>query len=179
MDLRKTTVPKSDQLNADDLIAGPVTVTIERVEEGSAEQPVNVYLAEYPGRPYRPSKSMQRVLMQVWGWDTDVFHGRRMTLFRNEKITFGRDEVGGIQISHLSHIDKPMYPAITPKRGSKKPFPVKPLVEVPTTPALAPDVLATMSVDELRTHYTARQNAGATPDELAQIAALATENKED
>ena len=178
MDLRETIIPRSDQLNADDLLAGDRTFTIERVEAGNPEQPVNVHLVETPGRPYKPSKSMRRVLASVWGPDTDVFHGRRLTLTRNGDITFGRDKVGGIEITHLSHIDKPAHIPLTVKRGSKKPFTVKPLVEAPTAPALAPDVLATMSVDELRTHYTARQNAGATPDELAQIAALATETKE-
>lgn len=45
-------------------------------------------------------------------------------------------------------------------------------------PALPPEQLAAMSVDELRTHYTARQQAGATPEELEHIKALATTNKE-
>lgn len=45
-------------------------------------------------------------------------------------------------------------------------------------PALPPEQLATMSVDGLRTHYTARQNAGATTEELEHIKALATTNKE-
>lgn len=178
MDLRETIIPRSDQLNADDLLAGDATFTIERVEAGNPEQPVNIHLVETPGRPYKPSKSMRRVLATVWGPDTDVFHGRRLTLTRNADITFGRDKVGGIEITHLSHLDRPAHVALTVKRGSKKPFTVQPLKEAPPVPVLAPDVLATMSVDELRTHYTARQNAGATPDELAQIAALATETKE-
>lgn len=183
MDMRGTIIPHSDQLNSDDLISGPRTFTIERVDEGNPEQPVNIHLVELPGRPYKPSKSMRRVLTEVWGWDSDAYLGRRLTLYRNEKITFGRDEVGGIQISHVSHLDKRRHVALTVKRGQKKPFTVEPLPDAPApvtqaAPALPQEALAAMSVDELRTHYTARQNAGATTEELDSIKALATTNKE-
>jgi hypothetical protein len=36
-------------------------------------------------------------------------------------------EVGGIRISHMSHIDRDVVMALTEKKGSKKPFTVKPL----------------------------------------------------
>ena len=63
MDISRTIEPKSDQINADDLIGGPRTVTITDITKGTPEQPVNVVTAEYgPGRPYKPSKSMRREL---------------------------------------------------------------------------------------------------------------------
>jgi len=37
-------------------------------------------------------------------------------------------EVGGIRISHMSHIDKPVTIALTATRGNKKPTTVQPLV---------------------------------------------------
>lgn len=40
--LRDTIQPKSDQLNADDLIAGPINITITSVRRGNAEQPVGI-----------------------------------------------------------------------------------------------------------------------------------------
>ena len=67
MDLTDTIVPDSTQINADDLIASPITVTIESVSAGNAEQPVNINTIETPGRAYRPSKSMRRVLVAAWG----------------------------------------------------------------------------------------------------------------
>ena len=54
--MTQSIAPKSDQLNAEDLLTGPRTFTITEVVEGNAEQPVNVHLAEMPGRPWRPSK---------------------------------------------------------------------------------------------------------------------------
>lgn len=135
MDLSTTIQPKSDQLNADDLIGGPVTVTIQSVTEGTSEQPANIHLVEYPGRAYRPSLSMRRVLVTVWGGDTTVYPGRRLTLYRNPKTKFGRDVVGGIEISHMSHIEQRTNVSLTVTRGKKAPFPVAPLIEQQAAPA--------------------------------------------
>lgn len=133
-DISPTIEPNSDQLNSDDLIAGPRTVTIHNVSKGSAEQPVNVELAEFPGRPWRPSKSMRRVLVAAWGPHSGGYVGQRVTLFRNPDITFGRDRVGGIQVSHMSGIDKPLTVPLTVKRGKKAAFTVQPLADAPAAP---------------------------------------------
>lgn len=130
MDMTRTIEPHSDQLNADDLMAGPVTVTITGVTRGTPEQPVNVELAEYPGRPYRPAKSMRRVLVACWGKDSSVYAGRRLTLYRDPRVRFGREEVGGIRISHLSHIREAMTVMLTVTRGRRAPFTVQPLPDV-------------------------------------------------
>lgn len=128
MDLTSSIVPKSDQLNADDLMAGPVTVTISDVRKGSVEQPVDVILIEFPGRAYRPSKSMRRVMVLAWGAEASTYAGHQLTLFRNPEITFGKDKVGGIEIAAMSHIDKPLTIALTATRGRRKDFTVTPLV---------------------------------------------------
>lgn len=130
MDMTRTIEPDSGQLNADDLMAGPVTVTITGVTRGTPEQPVNVELAEYPGRPYRPAKSMRRILVACWGKDSSVYAGRRLTLYRDPRVRFGREEVGGIRISHLSHISEPMTVMLTVTRGRRAPFTVQPLPDV-------------------------------------------------
>jgi len=173
MDLTQSIAPKSDQLNADDLIAGPVTVTVQEVVQGTAEQPVDVRLVEFPGRAYRPSKSMRRVMVMAWGAEASTYAGRRITLFRNPEITFGRDKVGGIEISHLSNIDKPLTVALTATRGKRKNFTVGPLA----APAPARDWLAEAGnlaeVDALRSLWKEAQTAGAEPGILDSIRALA------
>lgn len=132
MDMTDTIIPNSDQLNADDLMAGPRVVTIaEVVRGGSAEQPVDIHLAEFPGRPFRPSKSMRRVLVAAWGVQSSSYLGRRLTIYRDPDVMFGRDRVGGIRISHMSHIDKPLKVALTVTRGKRAPWVVEPLREVP------------------------------------------------
>ena len=40
IDISKTIAPKSDQLNADDLIAGPKTITVTGVKLVAEDQPV-------------------------------------------------------------------------------------------------------------------------------------------
>jgi len=178
VDLTESIAPKSDQLNADDLMAGPVTVTIAEVAKGTPEQPVDVRLVEFPGRAYRPSKSMRRVMVSAWGAEASTYAGHRITLFRNPEITFGRDKVGGIEISHLSHIDKPLTVALTATRGKRKNFTVAPLPAVERRDFLAEANAAGEDIAALRTLYTAAQQAGEPADTLAAIKALATPTAE-
>lgn len=103
-DLGETIAPKSDQLNADDLIAGPRTVTITRVSKGSSEQPIDIF--HDGGKPYRPSKGMRRLLVAAWGRRGEDYVGRSMTLYRDPKVKFGGIEVGGIKISHMTDLPK-------------------------------------------------------------------------
>ena len=167
MDLSTTIQPKSDQLNSDDLMTGPVTVTIESVTKGTAEQPVNIHLREYPGRPYRPSKSMRRVMVAAWGGPTAPYIGRRMTLYRNPEIKYGGEAVGGIEISHMSHVENPLVLAITATRGRKRKHTVQPLPD-PTPSVTVADVEACEDVDQLRAWWQT-----ATEDVKAAITARA------
>jgi hypothetical protein len=129
MDLTETIVPKSDQLNADDLMSGPRTFTIVEVRKTSnPEQPVDVLLAEFPpGRPFKPAKSMRRVMVAAWGPDASTYTGRRLTLYRDPTVRFGGQDVGGLRISHMSHIDKKLTIALTVTRGKRAPYVVQPL----------------------------------------------------
>lgn len=127
MDISTTIEPRSDQVNADDLLIGPRTVTITDVTAGSAEQPVHVHLAEFPGRPWKPSKSMRRVLAAVWGPDASTYIGQRVTLYRDPDVTFGRDKVGGIRISHMTGLSEPRTVSLTVTRGKRRPYTVQPL----------------------------------------------------
>lgn len=136
MDMTSTIQPRSDQLNADDLLTGPMTVTITEVTQGNAEQPVNVNTVETPGRPYKPSKSMRRVMVAAWGKDANAYAGRRLTLYCNPEIKFGGTKVGGIEISHMSDIDGELKVSLTATRGKKKLHTVKPLAaQSPYTPS--------------------------------------------
>ena len=124
-DLTDTIAPKSDQLNADDLLTGPLTVDIIAVTRGSKDQPVAISIK---GKmPYRPCKSMIRVLITAWGQDGKAWAGKRMTLYCDPSVKFGGVALGGIRISHLSHIDGPMNMMLTQSRGRKAQVVVKPL----------------------------------------------------
>jgi hypothetical protein len=127
-DMSKTIIPKSDQLNADDLISGPITIKITKVViNNSQEQKVSIYYEGDNGKPYKSCKSMNRVLVYVWGKDSQKYTGKSMTLYREESVKWGGMEVGGIRISHMSDIAEPVTMALTATKGSKKLFTVKPL----------------------------------------------------
>jgi hypothetical protein len=127
MDITRTVEPKSDQLNYDDVASTPLTITVTEVKAGGPEQPVELHNSEYPGRPYKPGKSMRRVLIAAWGTEASAYVGRRITLYGDPTIKFGKDAVGGIRIRALSHLTEPLTVALTVTRGSRKPFTVQPL----------------------------------------------------
>lgn len=128
IDLTQTIAPKSDQLNADDLIAGEKTITITQVSKSNTpDQPVAIGFEGDNGKPYKPCKSMRRVLVQVWGKDGQSYVGKSLTLYRDTSVKFGGVDVGGIRISHMSDIDKPITMALTASKTIRKPFTVQPL----------------------------------------------------
>ena len=125
----KTVEPKSSQLNADDLIAGQSkTIKITKVEIVNGDQPVAISYENDNGKPYLPCKSMRRVLIHCWGGDGAKYIGRSINLYCDPEVKFGGMAVGGIRISHMSHIDKEITVMLTATRANRKPFTVKPLV---------------------------------------------------
>lgn len=130
MDITKTVEPRSDQLNYDDVQTHPLVITITGVKQGPPDQPVHIHNAEFEGRPYKPGKSMRRVLIAAWGVDASQWAGRRIELYGDPTIKFGKDAVGGIRIRALSHITEPLTVALTVTRGQRKPFTVQPLPTV-------------------------------------------------
>lgn len=130
MDMTKLIEPRSDQMNAEDLLSGPRTFTITDVREGSAEQRVRVFLAEFPqNRPWLPNVTMCRLMVLGWGPESNDWHGKRVTLYRDPDVRFGRDQPGGIRISHMSGIRRPITANLTVTKGRRGPYRVEPLTE--------------------------------------------------
>ena len=117
--------PKADQLNADDLVVGPATVKIVGVKKGDKEQPIVIELEGH--RPYKPCKTMRRVLIASWGDDPREWYGQLMTLYCDPDVTWGGVKVGGIRISHLSGLKEPKTFILTQTRGKKKEVTVFPV----------------------------------------------------
>jgi hypothetical protein len=163
MDISDTLAPKSDQLDAVDLLSGPRTFTIEEVSRGNAEQPVQIHLAEFP-RPWRPGKSMRRILVAAWGPDASVYVGRRVTLYCDIEVKFGGDMVGGTRISHMSDLKggKRLQVPLLISRGKSAIFTVEPLTEPAARAATEPtaeQVAACTDVDALRAMWGASSMA--------------------
>uniref|UniRef100_UPI003F49410E hypothetical protein n=1 Tax=Arthrobacter silvisoli TaxID=2291022 RepID=UPI003F49410E len=176
MDLTESIAPKSDQLDAVDLLSGPRTFTIQSVSRGNAEQPFNFHLAEFP-RVWRPGKSMRRVIVAAWGPSADAYTGKRITLYCDPSVQFGGELVGGTRISHMSGLDKPLKVPLLIKRGKSSTFTVQPLTEAPAAPKrdfLAEAEQAGGDTGLLRALWKAAQAAGEPQAHLDAIFAMAS-----
>ena len=153
-DMSGAITPKSDQLNSDDLISGPRTITVREVAiKGGQEQPVAIFFNGDNGKPFKPCKSVSRLLVAGWGADANKYVGRSLTLYRDPKVTWAGMEVGGIRVSEMSDIERPLSLALTQTKGKKAITVVQPL-KVEKRPPADPD--AGMSwedrADRLRAH---------------------------
>lgn len=123
MCLRDTIIPKSDQLNYDDVMAAPLTVRVTGLAAGSPDQPVIVRVADAatgePLRDYKPCKSMRRVLIACWGDRGRDWIGRTMRLIGDPNVMFGGVKVGGIRIAAVSGIDAPRRIMLTTTRSKR------------------------------------------------------------
>ena len=164
MDISETLAPNSDQLDAVDLLSGPRTFTVDRVTKGNSEQPIQVHLREFP-RPWRPGVNQRRVLGNVWGTDSTVWAGRRLTLWCDQSVAYGGQKVGGIRVTHMSHISKRTGTPIIPTRGKSTIYNVDPLPDnAPTAPVQDEQTVARLA--ELRAEWK-----DATPERQAEISA--------
>lgn len=128
LDLSKTIAPKSDQLNADDLITGSKTIKIRDIKlTEDPAQSVSIYFDGDENKPYKPCKSMRRLLVTIWGANGKDYIGRSLTLYRDEKVSFGGAQVGGIRISHASNITETKIVSLTTAKAKRTPYKVEPL----------------------------------------------------
>lgn len=131
IDMSRFVEAKSDQLNADDLIGAPRTITVTRVTGCEGDQPIAIHYEGDGGKPFKPCKTIRRVLLAVWGRNATDYVGRAMTLYRDDSVTFGGLNVGGIRISHMSHLDKETVVVVMKTKGKKAGIKVKPLAAAP------------------------------------------------
>ena len=161
-DLRPTIVPKSDQLNAEQLLSESMTIRVTGVTvTSSAEQPVTIHYEGDDGRPYKPCKTMRKVLILAWGHDGSEWAGKSMTLFNDPAVKFGGQSVGGIRISHVSHIERDIAVALTATKGKKTLHTIKAL-NVAKGPTAA---------DKAK-HYTAMVKADKAKEAATELAAM-------
>lgn len=152
MNWAETTKAKSDQLNAVDLITGEMTITITKVKVvNNPDQPAIIYYEGDNGKPYKPSKTMRRLIAVKWGDDESQFVGRSLTLFCNPAIRFGPNEVGGIQISHMSHMESEKRHMLMVARNKYEAFkPLHLVIEKPK-PKKSPEEAASDWVEKSMT----------------------------
>ncbi len=169
IDVTDDWAPTSEQMDAVDLPAPRVFTITSATRNSDKARPVNVHFAEFD-RPWRPGKSMGRVLRQCWGPKTAAWIGRRVELFCDPEVTYGKDKVGGIRISRLSHIDGPQRVILLVSQGRSSVYNVQPLTEPAPRDWLA-EAAALTDVSALRALHADAKHSGAPATALDAIVA--------
>jgi len=140
IDVSDACIAKSDQLNAADLLGCPVIVEIcsVRSSTGQADKEKQPYEVVISGglKPWRPCKTMLRLLSFLWGRDASRWVGHWVRLWDDEAVTFGKASTGGIRISGA---DIPEQVTVTLPTGRQKytTFIIDPIQpQVPTLEAI-------------------------------------------
>jgi hypothetical protein len=168
IDFSDTIIAKSDQLNAAD-IAGSMTIKITDAKKlGDPDQPVHIFYEGGGKKPWKPCKTMRRVIAQVWGSKVDL-KGRSVTLVCDPKVTWGGAEVGGIRITHMSDIDSKKVLPVRVSRHKVEKYQVLPLNASPS--------ISQEEVDNLKEKGLEAANTGK-DGYVAWLATLSDEQKQ-
>lgn len=130
IDIKKNT----DQLNYEDFLGGVTrVVTIAGVEKGRKEAQYDIAI-EGDDRYWRPPPTVLKLLKLAYGEHAADWVGKSARLYGDPEVKMANKKVGGIRVSHLSHIDKPLNANLSITRGQTGNFTVQPL----ETPAAEP-----------------------------------------
>lgn len=126
VEIRKNT----DQLNYEDFLGGVTRiVTIAKVEKGRKEAQYDIAI-EGDDRYWRPPATVLKLLKLAYGDEAADWIGKSARLYGDPDVKMKGVKVGGIRVSHLSHIDKPLHAPLTVTRGQTAVFTVDPLPRV-------------------------------------------------
>lgn len=154
-DFLGTTMAKSDQINAADLLGGPLVCQITDIQmTGAVDQPISIFVDSHP-QPWKPSKTSRRVLAACWS-DTDPSEwvGRYVVLYNDPTVMWAGKAEGGIRTSHMSHIDGKKTIMVNATRGKKAAQTVEPYhpqdTQAKVEPAYWPDEAFEKQVAKVR-----------------------------
>lgn len=125
VDIKKNT----DQLNYEDFIGGVTRlVTIAGVEKGRKEAQYDISI-EGDDRYWRPPATVLKQLVLAYGDEGANWVGKSAILYGDPDVKMKGVKVGGIRVSHLSHIEEPLTASLTITRGQVGKFVVDPMPE--------------------------------------------------
>ena len=159
VDLSDTIKAKSDQLNASE-IAGEKTIKITGAKKVSSDQPIVINYEGDGGKPWKPCLSMRRVMAHLWGEKVDMT-GRMVTLVCDPTVTWAGEEVGGIRIKAMSHIDGTKTVPLRASKHKVKKYKIEAItVTEPDTKALhtAAEKAAKSGIEAYKAYYTSLNN---------------------
>jgi hypothetical protein len=140
-DLDAWLAPKSDQLNADDLIGGPRIIRIRKVKiTKTGKQDGTIWFDGDNDKPWKPCKGIGRILRGAYGLPENWI-GKYVEIFRDPEAMYGGKKVGGIRIKGLSDIKADYETTFTLSRTVRDNIKIRKLVIRPTREDKALDVL--------------------------------------
>lgn len=111
LDLTEAMAVDSSRLNADDLVAGPITVQITGAKTYRAKGKQRVQYAISNGHmPWHPCKTQMRLMAEIIGdKSARPWIGKWVALYRDPDVTFGSDTTGGVRLAAVdaSMLDRP------------------------------------------------------------------------
>jgi len=138
--LEQAIAVKSDQLNSDDLVTGPMTIKITDIGyyQDNGKTKILIRFDGDQGKPWKPCTTMARLMATVWEVPKDndgsALIGHSLTVYRDPGVKWSGMAVGGIRISHMDAIDKDRVEMVTITRGKKEAMIIKPLKVATVTP---------------------------------------------
>lgn len=167
-----TILPKSDQLNADQLVGTTMTITVLKANRSAGDQPIAIHYEGDDGRPFKPCKTMRKILVAAWGEYASGWVGKSMTLYNDPEVMFGGVKVGGIRISHLSHMDNDLSLSLNKTKGKKATITVKRLQETKKKAPAASNAGAqgNVSAEQVEALTNALAERGVTAEALCEAA---------
>lgn len=175
--LRSTIIPKSDQLNADQLVGGEMVITVTDINlSGNSDQPLIIHYEGENGRPFKPAKTVRKILVFAWGEDGNQWIGRKMRLYHDPKVTWAGAEVGGIRVKQLSHIERPISVTLAKSKTVKEVHRVDLLVD-DEGPTIDEVVAAIDAANNRATMAQAKEMIGQLSTKIDQDVAIKAYNQ--
>ena len=187
-DIAPTLVGDSNVLSKADLMDGPQTFTVARVDINLSDKkrPTAIHLVESPGKPFKPNLGMRKLIAKGWGKSSKEYVGRRLTLFHNPDVLWQGKREGGVEVCAMSHIEAPFTIQVAVNAKQAKTVKVEVIPDSAPSHEVQPDwqaliVEAGDDVAALRAMWTDAQARGASEAILNDIKTAATtaQSKED
>jgi hypothetical protein len=163
--IQQIIAPVSDRLCGDDLIAGPRTIKfteVRAIEGDRGKKQFSIRFEGDNGRPWIPCKTMARAMVLA-----QQMVGRSVTVFRDPDVDFGKEKgIGGVRISHMSHLPKAAQMKLTVSQGKKGAFVFQPL-----TAEVAPIRTARQTAEQWAAEHIGAVQVAATLDSLSDLMA--------
>lgn len=135
--MKITVETRSDQWNAQDFLGGPRTFTVEAVKPGTGPNGLYDVVLQGETRLWRPPKTVIDVMNALWGDEDTDWMGKRVALYNEESVSFGKSEVGGIRVCGASGItEQKKFRVKEKKMGNPKIYTIDPLPDAPSAPAM-------------------------------------------